>query len=147
METGLSGNPIPDSHHVLRYCSPKHVRDGKIKASVFIFREGEDYVSVNWMEYFSQIKSADGQARKVCDAVGNKLTIRNSGRFAKLNVGKVRNIPDTSVEVRHCPESDDPSHSGIFYKEENGNIRLELANMINPDSDVFEVKQLRAQDE
>lgn len=38
MEVGLKDDSLDDRHHVLRYCSPLHVRNGKIKASAFAFR-------------------------------------------------------------------------------------------------------------
>lgn len=131
---------LPD-HHVLRYCSPLHVRDGKIKSSAFAFHDKKEFVSVNWMEYFSAIDSIDGQVQEVYKVVSQKLKVKTNGRFARLNVGKVKgmSISDINIKISRFPEDSDPSHAGIYgYKDQNGEIEVGLANMIS-DRDIFRI--------
>lgn len=127
---------LPDSDHVLRYCSPIHVdkESEKIKASAFRLRPGEEYLSVNWMEHFD--KSEEEQTDEIRTALSKKLKLKSDGRFARLRVGTVKKRIQ-NAEVKHIPEPEDPSHAGICLgKQDNREATLKLANIIKPD-DVF----------
>ena len=125
---------LPDSSHVLRYCSPKHVSKEIIKAPAFCFRPGEEFLSVNWMEYFD--KPVKGQVDEIRAALSRKLKLKPKGRFARLQVSVMKERIQ-SAQVKHIPEPEDPSHAGIYTAGQNNRgIILELANMIKSD-DVF----------
>jgi len=109
-----------------------------VAESAFRFSSNEDYLSVNWIEYFSHAKSINEQVEEIRKAVSRKLTLKKNGRFAKLNVGKIKDrISESRIE--QIPEDEDPSHSGIcVHGEQNREKTLELANMIVLDKDIFE---------
>lgn len=127
---------IPESDHVLRYCSPIHMKGERVKPGAFDFRSDEKFLSVNWMEYFGKSMPRDAQVAKIRTAMGKKLTLKANGRFAKINVGNVtKRIKN--AQVRHVPEFTNPSHAGICApNEQNRELTLELANMVKS-GDVF----------
>lgn len=129
---------LPDSNHVLRYCSPIHVdkESEKIKASAFRLRPVDGYLSVNWMEYFGKSVSVEEQTGEIRTALSKKLKLKSNGRFARLHVGTVKKRIQ-NVEVKYTPEPEDPSHVGIYPdKQDNRRATLKLVHIIKPD-DVF----------
>lgn len=138
-----NGQNIPDSNHVLRYCSRLHIHEetGRILPSAFGFRpkkEGrkeEEYLSVNWAEYFGKDMEISRQVARIQEDVGKNLRLRPSGRFARINVGKVKKQIE-SAEIKHIPKEENPSHSGIYATQENREATLELANIITS-NDIF----------
>ena len=131
---------LPDSNHVLRYCSPDHVdkERGEIKASAFGLRPVDGYLSVNWMEYFGKSVSVEEQTDKIRTALSKKLKLKSNGRLARLHVETVKKRIHNG-EVKHIPEDEDPSHAGIYPGEQDNHNRratLKLAHIIKPD-DVF----------
>jgi len=120
----------------LRYCSPIHVEAEMIMPGAFDFRSGEQFLSVNWMEYFNKVVSAESQVAEIRKAISKKLTLRGKGRFARVNVGEVKRRIE-NAQVRHIPEPADPSHAGISApNEQNREFSLELADMVKP-NDIF----------
>jgi len=133
---GVKERKIPDSNHVLRYCRPSHVKMEAIKAGAFELRSGEEFLSVNWMEYFKDAASTDAQVAAIRKVMNEKFTLESSGRFARLNVGEVKERIN-GAQVRRFPSKKDPSHAGISAPgERNREFSLELANMVKLD-DVF----------
>ena len=125
---------LPDSDHVLRYCSPIHITKETIKASAFGLRSNEEFLSVNWMEYFD--KPVKQQVDAIRVALGKKLELKPKGRFARLRVETVKTRLQ-GAKVKHLPEDEDPSHAGIYIAwQNNRETTLELANMIES-SDIF----------
>jgi hypothetical protein len=111
---------IPDSDHVARHCKTSTAPDGEIQATAFFLREGEEYLSVNWLE---ELKCPDrtSEVRALQDLYTRKMTRVGAGaRIAILNVGRlVTKVENESIDRRqlrvlHEPEPDDPSHAGIF---------------------------------
>lgn len=142
MDTRLKRRHISDKEHVLRYCRPKQVEDGEITEAAFELRlsRREKYLSVNWMEFFCQFKSADCQVNEISRVMKeNGFTVTKQGRFVQLNVGEVRQrISNTKVE--HLPKCNDPSYSGIHYNGEwYEKTVLELTNMANSGERIFKV--------
>ncbi|MCF8052528.1 MAG: hypothetical protein K9L59_14895, partial [Desulfobacterales bacterium] len=77
----------------------------------FIMKPEEEYLSVNWLEYFGNI-GRNAQIAQIREHINIKLA--KSGLFAILNISDVVNlIKDKSLTVLHEPENGDPSHSGI----------------------------------
>lgn len=130
---------IPDSDHVLRYCKPSSVNDGKIHPSAFRLRTSEKYLSVNWVEYHGRGMTIDMQIEKVRADVETSLIIKPGGRFARINVGAAKkNI--AGLTVKHLPEPQNHSHAGIYPPdEENRETVLELSNMVTS-NDTFPAK-------
>jgi len=128
-------NNIPDSHHVLRYCKPRTVIDGKIAESAFEFRSGEEFLSVNWLEYFGGI-TADAQVEKVREDMRKSLKLSAGGRFARVNVGDVKQRVE-NAKVKHLPTPENPSHAGIYaHGEDRLTAILGIASMVSP-GDIF----------
>lgn len=133
---GVKERTIPDSNHVLRYCRPSHLKVGKVKASAFELRASDEFLSVNWMEFFEKNASTDAQVAEIRNVMDEKFTLSSNGRFARLNVGEVKEQID-GAQVRHIPDDNDLSHAGISAPgERNREFSLELANLVKTD-DMF----------
>ena len=105
--------------------------------TAFIPRQDEDYLSVNWLEYFgeTELNAAVERVREVFHSKG--FTLRPNGRFAVLNVEAAKTAVHEAVgrtlNIEHLPLSDDPSHSGILgYSSEDLAVAVELAALITP---------------
>ena len=61
----MNGTPVPDSDHVARYCKPSSVDEDLPVLTAFLLREGEEYISVNWLEHFGMqgLNAAVGHVR------------------------------------------------------------------------------------
>ena len=110
---------LPDGDHVSRYCKPSAVaQNGLPMAAAFELRPGEDYLSVNWLEYFGA-PSVDAAGESVRNAFRAKdFSLSPNGRFAVLNVGTIKSaisgaVADTA-RVEHLPVDNDESHSGVL---------------------------------
>lgn len=106
----------------------------------FTLRAGEDYLSVNWLEYFgaANVETAVQLARA---AVARQLELRANGRLAVLNVGAARGAiahdAGLSLRIEHMPTDADPSHSAMFTDgAHRTKIAIELVVLISSD-DVF----------
>jgi hypothetical protein len=111
----MRGNPLPDQDHISRYCAPKTAPDGKPTGASFMLRPDEEFLSVNWMEYFGDI-GQDAQINKICESI--ELSLAASGLFAVLNVGEIidqiQKNSEKQLAVLYEPTSGDPSHSGVY---------------------------------
>ena len=102
--------------------------------SAFRFRPSDEFLSVNWMEYFN--KPVKQQINEIRAALGKKLELKSKGRFARLRIETVKETIQNAT-VKHIPEDGDPSHAGIYLaRQSNREKTLELVNVIKPD-DVF----------
>lgn len=129
---------IPDSDHVLRYCRPSNIEDGKISSAAFGIRPGELSLSVNWMEFFGKETPAVRQIEKIQKAMSANLALKRNGRFAKINAGSARE-QIAGLAIKHLPTPKNRSHAGVFYPGgDNEETALELAKMIKP-GDIFPV--------
>jgi len=129
---------IPDSDHVLRYCRPSNIVDGKISPGAFAIRPGEQSLSVNWLELFGKETPITHQIEKIRQAMSAKLALKRSGRFARINAGSARKKV-AGLEIKHLPTPKNRSHAGIFYPGgDNEETALELANLVKPEN-VFPV--------
>lgn len=128
---------IPDSDHVLRYCKPSNIVDGKISPGAFGIRPNEQSLSVNWMEFFGKDTPIVRQIEKIQKAM--RVDLKPSGRLARINAGSARE-KITGLAIKHLPTPKNRSHAGIFYPGgDNEETALELANLVKPD-DVFPAK-------
>jgi hypothetical protein len=108
------------------------IEDGVISATAFMLRPGEEYLSLNWLEYL-QLLDRMSEIRTVREIYSKKLTITANARIAVLNVGVTRTqvelgSPDARiVQMLHEPiEPDDPSHSGIYNMRYDDELIAEL---------------------
>lgn len=128
----MKDQAIPDSDHVGRYCGARTVENGEISAAAFMLREGEGYLSVNWLEEL-RCSDRESEIRDLRALYAAKLRVGASARIAVLNVGtlrtKVQNeTPDKRLlQVLHEPEEPgDPSHAGIYEILREDEIVAEL---------------------
>lgn len=133
----MDNDPIPDVHHVARYCSFRRIgEDGKTPTRfAFQLKDKETYLSVNWLEFF-KTGSRGAQIEAIRHAFESKgRSLQEKARFAVLNVGDVRvlSTPDNmKLKILHKPELLDPSHSGVFGLQHDSDMIVEalLANMV-----------------
>ena len=79
---------ILEEHHVVRYISPSLIRkDGSIDGRAFVLRKKDSGISVNWLEYFSDLNTSE-RIDRIRSLV--RLDRSKNGRFAKLNVGETK---------------------------------------------------------
>jgi len=132
----MTGDKIPDLHHISRLCQPKHVPDGQqIEASAFMLRSDESGLSVNWLEFLNCSNRDDeiDEIRKLYSLKFNRIGAK--AKIAILNVGEVREKVKTetddnrNLEVLHEPIKDDPpdpSHSEIYNLKPDQEFIAEL---------------------
>ena len=136
------GDPIPREHHVSRYCSPNKMgRDGLPTAPAFKMKQGHNHLSVNWLEYFETDDTAQGIAHVRQAFEQKQYALKRDGRFAVLNVNaaqeQVKAGAGLDVRILHWPDSNDPSHSGVFdYTSEDLQVALDLKSLVTP-ADVY----------
>ena len=112
---------LPDDNHVMRYVAWGRLRkDGDdhrvlgFLPEAFRRRENEEFLSLNWLEWFggepeSQIKASVLMFRETID-VGTKSA------FGIGNVNKIKEVCrayGASVRIVYEPESNNPAHAGI----------------------------------
>jgi len=97
-----------------------------------MLREGEAYLSVNWLEVLRSPGRA-GQIRDLQQLYTKKLKVGATARIAILNVGTLRSKVEREsadnrlLRVLHEPEEpDDPSHAGIYEIPHDDEIIAEL---------------------
>ena len=131
----MRNEPFPDEHHVARYCKPSSVEDGLPSAEAFTLKQDEEYLSVNWLEYFNA-PDLTAAVERVREAFRNKsYQVRRNARFAVLNVEAAKRAVHKATEsmpaIKHLPTRDDPSHTGIFGgTAEDFAIAVQLAALI-----------------
>jgi hypothetical protein len=127
----MKGDKIPDQHHIARYCKPMQVADGQIQATVFMLRENEESLSVNWLEFLN-CSSREGEIAELRRIYSTKLSVGARAQIAVLNVGEVCNKALTessdsrNLEILHDPLENDPSHSGIYNIRNDDELIAEL---------------------
>ena len=99
-------------------------------------REGEVFLSTNWLEYFHESERVD-QLEGVKQALTNKgFQIRSTAYFAVLNVGSAISICKDYLALdiffSTTGEFSDPSHTGIYgYSSLNARTAALLAASVN----------------
>ena len=132
----MANKSLPDEDHVSRYCKPSAIdRNGRPMASSFLLREGEEYLSVNWLEYLRQqdLPTALDLVRASFRTKGFGLA--RNGRFSVLKVGAIKaaaaEAAGRTLHLTHLPSRLDKSHAGIFgYAPEDLAIAAELAGLV-----------------
>ncbi|HCL57233.1 MAG TPA: hypothetical protein DHW82_09540 [Spirochaetia bacterium] len=112
---------IPNHDHVTRYC-PKYTLDesGKPTGDSFKLRVGEEYISVDWFEYFKKINSqlTEKEIFQMLEQalIKRKFTPKKNGVFSYHNSGKVKEKKYKEIYFQVKQIQRDSSHSGIFPK-------------------------------
>ena len=127
----MKGEKIPDQNHIARFCRPWQVHEEQIQATAFMLREGEEYLSVNWLEFLN-CSNRENEITKLRTIYSETFTVGARAKIAVLNVGEVRKkvlteSPDgRNLEVLHAPLMNDPSHSGIYNLKQDDELIAEL---------------------
>ena len=134
----MTGEEVPDHHHVARYCGPSKLEDGFPSPANFLPRmqdgRWEEHLSSNWLEWFGQLTRR--QALNKIRDTKRGFSMRPAGKFAVLHVAKIRQnvslLVDMDLAVRHMPNDQDISHCGIFgYSHHDEAALLEMAMAIH----------------
>ena len=134
----MRNDPLPDEHHVARYCTPSRVEDGLPLVEAFTLRQADEYLSVNWLEYFNT-PDLTTAVECVREAFGTKqYKLGPNGRFAVLNVEAAKYAAQKATgalpAIKHRPCPNDPSHAGIFGgTTHNFAIAVQLAALVTPE--------------
>lgn len=131
---------IPGDNHVVRHVGrDKMLSDGRISGQAFRRKDEEEYMSVNWVEYFGLI-SHIAAIQKIEQAYLNKgRTVNKSSKFAVINIDRmtecVNKEAHITLHVKHEGTSPDPSHSGVFnMPKEDTTIGNLIAQIIDKDA-------------
>lgn len=129
----MKGDKIPDEDHISRLCFPKHVDKtyGEIQATAFMLREGEESLSVNWLEIL-KLQNRDCELSEIKSIYKSKFSVNPNAKIAILNIGEVCDIVNKEsednriLEILHDPGKNDPSHSGIYNLNHDDQLIAEL---------------------
>ena len=130
----MTGQVIPDSNHVSRYCKPSVVGNGLPIVGAFLPRPNEEYLSVNWLEYLEprDLDGAISEVRARFQSRGYRL--KPSGRFVILNVGHCRESAtriQRQVQFERQPLEDDGSHAAIVgIREDDFALATEFTRLV-----------------
>ena len=129
----MTGDPLPDSDYVSRYCRPGTIEQGRAGPDAFMPRIGEQYLSVNWLEVFDAVDIATA-VELMRAVVSRSVDLRPNGRLVALSVGDAKRGIRASValalRIEHFPTAVDQSHSAIFMPPENYvALAVELATL------------------
>ena len=133
----MKGQRVPDSDHVSRYCKPSAMEDGLPLVAAFLMRQGESYLSVNWLEYLRtrDLSSAVDMVR--ARFLKQSYGLKANGRFVVLNVGRCRSAAlriQRHLRIKHIPLKADDSHSGIYGMSEDGfSVATEMRALVCQD--------------
>ncbi|MDY6932982.1 MAG: hypothetical protein SVZ03_02010 [Spirochaetota bacterium] len=127
----MKGEKIPDQDHISRFCRPMQAPEGQIQATAFMLREGEESLSVNWLEFLN-CSSRENEITKIRTIYSETFAVGARAKIAILNVGEVRkkvlkeSQDSRNLEVFHNPIINDPSHSGIYNLKQDNELIAEL---------------------
>jgi hypothetical protein len=130
----MNGDQLPDDAHVTRLCTHQQLdATGWPKATAFLPRPAESFVSVNWLEQLRLVSRSD-EIAEILRVLRTKRSVGQQSKLALLHVGRscamvlTHTKPRLAIEYRHEPEMqpDDPSHSGIYNLMPDDNTAAEL---------------------
>lgn len=117
----MNGDLVPNSDHISRYCKSTCIDKGRINGTAFYLRDGEESLSVNWLEFLKCPHRAE-QIRIIRRVLETKLNLSSRAKIAVLNVGDLKkyvyleSADNRKLDVIHNPILEphpDPSHSEI----------------------------------
>ena len=114
----LASELLRFNHNVARYCRPRWVVNGIVSRDAFLMRQGEPFLSTNWLEHFHQADRMIQISGVRAALTGKGFSIHPNGGFAILNVGvatyRVLYFHHVPLGFRTLGQPGDPSHAGIF---------------------------------
>lgn len=117
----MSESILSDNDHITRYCSPQTLFNGNVTGTAFKLKPNENYLPVNWLEYFKKYNTID-KLKQIQISLHRKLSISKNGKIVVLNVLKTKNTGikhKINLQIKCLNQVDDESHSGIFEYENN----------------------------
>lgn len=139
MAVGNSGpQELAPQHHVARYCRGRDLDErGRVRDSAFLLRDGEEYVSTNWLEPFHPADRGIQIAGVRQTLLDKGRRVARSGHFIVLNVGAsvalCQNRLNLAVQFINLGEAHDLSHTGIYgLAADKARAAQVLAQSISP---------------
>lgn len=129
-------NELYDSSHVARHCSAMRIKtNGTPLPAAFQLRKNEQFLSVNWIEYFGRANTADNMVKVGEEVCKHRDISGKSGCFAVINVGGAkRTIAEKHNKVllfKDLQESNHPSHAGVYgYTASDLGVAHTLSEMV-----------------
>lgn len=138
----MNKSPLDDHHNVARYYGLRSIGDNGLPTqTAFRLRNGEGFLSVNWLEYF-HLHDKDVALKCVRDALRKKGRRRapKSG-LAVLNVGAAKRAVSQKLRytphITRQPSPGDESHAGIFVKQITAVVAAKVLAKQVRQSDVY----------
>lgn len=129
------GNLLPGQDHIMRYVPPARLRrdeDGNVLGILphaFAHRNGEDSLSVNWLEYFKKDKASN--LRSCVDAQRATLAVGKNCMYAVAVVDRVKQICEKKqkpARIVYHPTKGNAAHAAIYVQHnEDLNVMSDLA--------------------
>ena len=119
-------------YHVARYCSPRHIAEGLTSYEAFLLRQGETFLSTNWLEYFHD-SDRHIQMFGIRQALSSKgFRVGRNGALAVLNVGySISQVQQAALRFTLLDQARDPSHVGVFgYRPIDADVALALSESV-----------------
>jgi len=149
---------LPDDSHITRHLYNRQVHftntnGGKAfpDGSAFMLRQGESYLSVNWIEFEGCSDINEGLCQ-ILEFLRNKRTVKNNDWLPVINVKQViEHILNESednrlLKILYEPSHNDPSHSGIYgYTHKDAMIGDLIAEAV--DSSLYKVEHILCSDD
>lgn len=117
----MTDDPLPDADNFCRHCLPTDIdpETGKPDGTAFRLRRREEYLSVNWLEYFG-VREREAQIEQVRQDARKILRLSKESKFATIGVKHAKEyvyanrIEKIYLDISHQPSGKNKSHSGIF---------------------------------
>lgn len=126
---------IPEEHELLRYVPWAKLRKDEddhvlgVLSAAFRLREGEDYLSSTWVEFFQQPSRLDNLTSAVRAIRGSDLKVTAKSGFAIGRVAKVKEAcarRAKTLRVIHEEEPDNAAHVAVRNWPKDDDDLLEL---------------------
>ena len=101
----MNRKALDDDDHVSRYCSPRTIENGMPTGVAFLPRTTDDYLSVNWLEYFNEPSFASAIA-KIRDVFAQRVFASNQMGSLLLSMYEKQNLLDLT-RIGICESSVD----------------------------------------
>mgnify|MGYP005994149741 CR=1 FL=1 len=133
------GKPIPETDSLARYCGASKILDNKPIGAAFNLRPNEEYLSVNWLEFYNN----DDRIKQIEKVVADVNRAKKTGSTSKLAlfnmstaIAAVKAITKHAIQLSatHEPISvpSNQSHAGLHgYLLDNATVENVLAEIVD----------------
>ncbi len=115
---------LPPEHHVVRYVPWARLRKDEednvlgVLGAAFRLRDGEDYLSATWAEFFHKDTRCEAVAAAVKAIRASKITVKTRSGFAVGNVKQIKDccLADSrkhKIRIIHEKETDNEAHAAL----------------------------------